>query len=264
MNKFNILLLCFLLTACGNSTSEPKDQQEFKNLVSSLSDEYKEVKDSKNDLEVKDFEKKFNKELKETNRSVSSWIGNFDSSSVDDEGVTIDLTNGDQTYHLILVDPKAIEYSKNFKKDDKILFSGNLGKESSITMTGALREPEFIFYPTKISTVDDKNGVVQDQKIIDDLHKKQEAEEKAFLVKQAVAIQCKAFIKANLRFPESADFSSDEEITELDNKKFIYKSVVNAKNGLGNEIPHRFLCLVQVGDEADPVIKVLKANFLDK
>ena len=46
VNKLNILLLSFLLTACGNSTTEPKEQQEFKSLISSLSNEYKTAKNS--------------------------------------------------------------------------------------------------------------------------------------------------------------------------------------------------------------------------
>ena len=264
VNKLNILLLSFLLTACGNSTTEPKEQQEFKSLISSLSNEYKTAKNSDNDLEIKDFENKFKKELKDTNRAVSSWVGSFVSSTLNNDKLTIELSNGDQTYYLILVDPKVIEYSKKFKKDDQILFSGNLGNESSLTINGALSEPEFRFYPTKISTVDDKDGIIQSQKVVDDLHKKQEAEEKEFLIKQAIAIQCKEFIKANLRFPESAEFSSNEEITEQDDKKFIYKGVVNSKNGFGNDVPSRFVCVVQVGNEEDPIIKVLKANFLDK
>lgn len=55
---------------------------------------------------------------------------------------------------------------RSLKKDDQILFSGNLGNESSLTINGALSEPEFRFYPTKISTVDDKDGIIQSQKII--------------------------------------------------------------------------------------------------
>ena len=166
MNKLNILLLSFLLTACGNSTTEPKEQQEFKSLISSLSNEYKTAKNSDNDLEIKDFENKFKKELKDTNRAVSSWVGSFVSSTLNNDKLTIELSNGDQKYYLILVDPKVIEYSKKFKKDDQILFSGNLGNESSLTINGALSEPEFRFYPTKISTVDDKDGIIQSQKII--------------------------------------------------------------------------------------------------
>ena len=81
MNKFNILLLSFLLTACGNSTTEPKEQQEFKSLISSLSNEYKTAKNSDNDLEIKDFENKFKKELKDTNRAVSSWVNEMTQNS---------------------------------------------------------------------------------------------------------------------------------------------------------------------------------------
>mgnify|MGYP003501254775 CR=1 FL=1 len=53
VNKLNILLLSFLLTACGNSTTEPKEQQEFKSLISSLSNEYKTAKNSDNDFQSK-------------------------------------------------------------------------------------------------------------------------------------------------------------------------------------------------------------------
>lgn len=264
VKKFNILLLSILLTACESSIDEPHEQRDFKSLITSLSKEYESSQNSGNELVIKNFEKKFESELKGKNRPVSAWVGKFVSSDLHGEELTIELSNDNQIYHLVLVDPKTIEYSKQFKKDDLILFSGNIGPESSLTINGALREPEFRFYPTKISTRDDKEGVIQNQKIIDDLQKKKAMEERAFLIKKAIEIQCKDLIVTNLRFPESADFSSNEKITKLDNNKFIYNGVVISKNGFGNEVPSRFRCVAQVDDKDDPTIQVLKIELIDK
>lgn len=265
MKKVFILAFVFVFSACGEKNSlEPQSQKDFKKLVSSLSEQYEEAENSGNALAEKEFEERFNKELKKTNRRATSWVGDFVKSSGDKDQITIELSNEGQTYHLVLIDSESVNFTKELKKGDKVIFTGDLGHETSFTTSGALEEPEFRFYPFKMKRPNDEEWVNQSQEKVQQILADRKAENADSYIKIEVATQCEKVIKSQLRFPESADFSWLGEAVKQDDGRWIYRNKVEAKNALGNEIPYRFYCLAD-GEYLDDSAKVsiLKAEFID-
>lgn len=265
MNRFLVLLVAFFIASCGEQQSlEPQAQKEFKQLVSSLSEKYEEVERSGNALAEDEFDKRFEKELKKTNRRATSWVGTFVSSSGDNDQLIIDLENDNQTYHLVLVDPKVIGFTKSLKNGDALLFTGDLGSEVSLTVSGALDEPEFRFYPFKIKRPEDNDWMSQDKETVDRILAEEKASNADAYIEVEVAAQCEKVIRAQLKFPGSADFSWLGEAIKQQDGVWMYKNTVEAKNALGNEIPYRFYCLAK-GKYVDgsAQVEITRSEFID-
>lgn len=265
MKRFLILVFPIIVAACGEQQAlEPAAQKSFKGLVLSLSKLHEEAEGSGNALAEEEFEKRFEKELKKTNRRATSWVGSFVSSSGEKEKLTIELQNDDQTYHLVLIDPDAVNFTKNLKKGDDVLFTGDLGYETSFTVSGALEEPEFRLYPFNIKRPNDKEWVSQSKEKIKQVLAEGKAEHAEAYIEIKVAAQCKMAITAQLRFPESADFSWSGEVVKQDDNQWLYRNTVNAKNALGNAIPHRFYCLAEGAyAHGSAIVSIITAEIID-
>lgn len=156
VKKLAVCAVVFILSACGSS-HEPQDQKEFKELTSALSDEYKKAKSADDKLALARIENVFKKELKETNRHASSWIGYVDHAN----SHYVSLRNDDQKYSLKIFDAKAVEYAGTLESGDEVVFSGNMGGVESFSVSGGLNRPEFYFYPTSFRKFEDEVGVEQ-------------------------------------------------------------------------------------------------------
>lgn len=236
------------VTGCDTPTTtgpnEPPGQTQFIQQIEALAEKYDQAKDSGNDLVVQEVENEIEKKLRETNRRAKGWVGTVEEVSAYGENVTVTLINESQSYHLEFLDPKLKELAKALTKGKTIFFSGNLGKEVSFTLSGAVTEPEFRFPPSSIRRTDDDAYTQQDPALIkaekaEDAQAIQNSEEKA-----AVMEACQAAVRADLKHPESADFSwMSSGFGKTDNGQWIYEDIVEAPNDLGATLEKRFRCI---------------------
>ena len=149
----------------------PNDQKVFVKLVSSFIKKYNQ---STNELQKSSTKRKRSNKLKEFFKgkvSISNWVGRVSRLGTTSSGnaelniklsgnqsISIGTTNNElsdalQTTTLIPIGSKLFDKVSGFSTGDKIRFSGNFIvsdegsyiKEQSITESGSMRNPEFLF-----------------------------------------------------------------------------------------------------------------------
>ncbi|PMM32477.1 hypothetical protein [Vibrio lentus] len=253
------------LVGCGNS-DEPKQQKDFYQKIEQLEKELAIAKDSSNTLIIDKKEKEIKRFLKNNQQQAQDWIGEVSHVRRDDQGrLRIKLENRNQEYTLNIIDLKAIEYASNFKAGDEVVFTGKLGAERSITISGALDNPEFKLIPESFRLKLDKESIVQNDDVIREqilLDKKERLESR---IQTEVAMACKREVRRNLTYPNSADFSfMNMNIHKVNDNKWAYSNSVEAKNALGHLLEKNVICYAELTtSESSFSIKTVKVNFLN-
>jgi hypothetical protein len=244
---FTLLLLP--LAACDTSSEleTPTRQKAFIKKIESLEQNYELAKDTGNDLQIQKVEKEIKKELKQTNRRANGWAGIVEEVTTYDKGVTVTLKNSTQSYHLELLDSKLQKMAETLQKGQPVVFSGDLGEEVSFTLSGAVSEPEFRFPPISVKRVGDETRMEQDPALIEAERQAERKEKVDNAARLAVMEACQEKVTQALQYPESASFSwTQSGFGKTDDGRWVYEDVVEAKNGLGAEIPRRFRCIATI------------------
>ena len=150
MKKLLLLLICSLLSNCGQSY--PEEQQLFLDKINLISDKYMDVSSENSyarNLTVKDM-RSYLKRFE--NVPINNWMGNIKKVSPG----FIEVETKDGTLFTLntklLLDSSDIIYLDevidsniliNLNKGTLISFSGILERESSMTTSGMMSDPEF-------------------------------------------------------------------------------------------------------------------------
>lgn len=260
------LAMAIVISGCSKE-QKSAEQQEFIQKFRTLKNEYDNISSKEfigklnigQKLPPKDLEQQAEKKYKEfrefidkTQPTAELWDGTIGAMKREKDHILISANYDGHFYYLRIFDPKGMETVEQFKQGDKIKFSGNLGRETSKTLYGALHTPEFEFYPTYVQH---RNGEINQP--IERINELVEIERRALQAKQEKKRQsaidsqiqdriqevCREVLVRNLKYPESAEFPwfKKKFVKEASNK-WIYYDVVKAKNEFGGEIPRRFKC----------------------
>lgn len=170
MQNWIIGFLVLITLAYFIDTEPPPktDQDIFNDQVEALQNEYEEALDSENSIFVEKIEAKA-KQILRKNWLFKDWsaeilsISNGSVNNAIEKSYTIIAENNSTTFHLN-VNNSFKPQIENMKKGDKITFSGQAAKEESITISGAIDNPEFKFYPTKLSVLTKDINITQTAK----------------------------------------------------------------------------------------------------
>ncbi len=132
--------------SCGSSSSltsrpVPPGQTELENMLASMKNEYRVAKNNDNYLQIENTEGKmqsFRSSLKSNNLSATLWVCDV-VRVVTDKIVT--CSHGYVEYHLNHPESMAAMFGQ-LRAGDKIVFSGKIKSEGSLTISGAIGEPE--------------------------------------------------------------------------------------------------------------------------
>lgn len=155
--NYSLLLLVLGITLSGcNQTQLPESQQAFNQSIEKIRKNYNEAVASKNDFPRQNAEAEFVAYLRESSHVSENWAAEVAtiaaSSRLFDDPVSIIAEQDTQIYHLLISDSDAVNWAKNLKKGDRVVFSGTLGKEQSLTISGGISAPEFRFYPNMVGS----------------------------------------------------------------------------------------------------------------
>ncbi|MBL4763545.1 MAG: hypothetical protein JKY93_12715, partial [Gammaproteobacteria bacterium] len=143
------LVVLLVLGGCSDSTDfvTSAGQLSFADDVGQLSADYDAALDGNNEHQIKAVEERYQSSLKKSDYVADNWLARVD--YVGDD-FTIETQVMPYSFQLMLFSPDAVEMAKQLSKGDLISFSGSLGGERSITVTGGIGQPEFKFFPTMI------------------------------------------------------------------------------------------------------------------
>ena len=166
LQKFVFALLAvMLMTGWGWKKDINAEQVDFVRKIRVLSSELEKIRTNAivgklnlgHQLPPKDLDEKLEIQKKVATDFLDStqpiavlWKAEITSLRREGDLIIIGSNYENQFYYLKIFDSKAKEIAERFSKEDKITFSGKLGRETSITLWGALKTPEFILYPTLV------------------------------------------------------------------------------------------------------------------
>lgn len=137
------------LLGCGE-VKAPQNQVDLVNYFEKIKDKLKEIEKSNNAILLKEAENKVKETIKSQNFPVNQWYGEVQSITQKGDAVVVLAAFENQEYTLVIIDSDAKSAATTLKKGDDIYFSGNMGRERSITLSGTLSNPEFSFMPKSI------------------------------------------------------------------------------------------------------------------
>lgn len=248
MRKILLFAMVVLtIAACSNDWSENPEQQQFNSIF---------ISDKSTDSQIDQLRYAKSNPAKNWN----AWVEN-----VRDDGpyTIIDARYGSQKYRLFLFENDAKQKAKTLAIDAHFIFTGDLGPELSLTRIGARSSPEFEFYPSTV--ISGGLAITQDPSRIvsrtsDDLQRQAKAAEDERLRQEYIAHEsstenhvvdiCKETVLEKLRYPASGSFSwFKKHVEKKSDTKWVYQDVVTSKNGIGVDLPIRFVCTVTISGE---------------
>lgn len=253
--------IVLLISGCGSSL--PPSQEEFGKSIEGLRERYEQAQESGNQAKEKAAEAAVVSFLRGTPRRAERWMATVESIDGSDT-LTVVANSDSQIFRLQIVDAAVKSYASGLSRGEKVFFSGPLGSERSLTIAGALDEPEFSFYPEELGRVGEAVGVKQSAQLIQARLAAERQEGLDTEARGAVAVACERAIEKRLMLPESADFSwLKMSLNKIDGKTWLYVNVVEAKNAFGNVIPHRFACKATVAfDGGEAIADVMGISLI--
>ena len=257
------------LFGCYSSADIPTAQQEdFILKLRRLSSEMDRVKSERSGqdgkLPPRDLEDRIAKKEQEVDDAMHhstpvavNWNANIDELERSGGLIVVRTSYKEQRYVLRVFHEQAMKVAETFAVGDKIVFSGNLGPERSVTRYGAFLNPEFALYPTSI-----RKGAIeltQPSEVVEKLILAQKKSAEEARLKEQIQENCKAAVVRNLRYPASAHFSwFQSDIRKLSESRWEYRGVIEATNALGGRVPSRFGCTVNIsGEDLRITVKIL-------
>lgn len=262
MKKVIVVLNLLILIGCSGS-DVPSSQTEFARLILAFEDRYKAADRSGNEVQKSAVEAEIIQFLRETPHRADDWRATVKSISDGDGHRMVVAKHRDMEFTLKLIDEKAKLWGAGLERGAEIEFSGQLGRENSITIYGGLAEPEFAFFPEQVRVVGGA-AVVQAKSLIEAALAAKAQISADISIQSEVTVGCHDAVIRRLKIPESASFSWLKGSYEKQaDGVWVYSNVVEAKNDLGNAIPHRFICKAAVlPEEKETSIKVTALTFL--
>ncbi|MFL0980262.1 hypothetical protein [Vibrio parahaemolyticus] len=176
MKLKSLCILALLMTMHGCSEVEiPESQVEFSNKIEALRKALDKAESDNNVFDMQNTKAEISDFIKSPKVTANLWYGKVHSVSQFGEAVNIDVRFKTQEYTLLIVDEKLKNTIAGLRRDDDIYFSGKLGKEMSLTISGAITNPEFRFPPTELSLDKLKTKLKQDRSYIESYWDKRES-----------------------------------------------------------------------------------------
>lgn len=252
MKMLPALLTAILLAAgcdSGNSTKQsaaPDTQSNYSDQIKQQQDLMEQAKKTNNELTEKKAEETAKAFLKGNPVIADNWKASVD--KILDSGDSTEIVSQykTHTYTMRIADPLLKGWASTLKNGDQITFSGNLGKERSVTTAGGLRNPEFTFFPTRIRLSSETTDRIQSDEAIKNALKADEEKTKKNTLIEAVDSLCENAARAKAFNKREADFSIlHRSITQIDINTWRYTNDVTLQNAFGAKITHRVACTVK-------------------
>jgi len=169
----SILIISFINSVSAASASLPAQEENFINIISQAQSD---AKNADNDMQKGGVKARRDKAICSlmANKSVKNWVGKVRKISANSDGkgvleitlakgITVKTWNNDfsdmQSRTLLDPNSKLFQTASSLKKGESVTFSGTFlpGKdgeciyEGSMSLSGKLRDPEFIFRFSGIS-----------------------------------------------------------------------------------------------------------------
>ncbi|MGY1490748.1 hypothetical protein ACW4YW_15180 [Methylobacillus pratensis] len=169
-----LLTSLITLTSCSQNETIHSQQQAFFETVENIRAEYKLALESSNSEYIKKIEAKATLALKGP-QDFEDWkaiVVGVDANRTDNDGNEIYEIEAEArkiTFYLgISKNSISPELIQNFHKGDQVLFSGRANRERSITISGAIRNPEYFVLTKSITSLKNSNKkVIPDDQIVD-------------------------------------------------------------------------------------------------
>ena len=221
--------------------------------------------------QIKEVESEIWSVLKNSKLDANQWNASVISVKRSENDILIHSAYGSQDYYLNVFDENSKKIAEQFKEDDKITFSGNLGAERSQTLFGATMNQDFLIYPTRISSSygeirqDEaivKTRISSDQSNAVAQQKQRSRDDEEERLKDRIIELCKDTLRSNMKYPESVSFSwFKRNFKRHSENKWTYYDVVEAKNDFGGSLPSRFECDATVsGDRIEVSLNILDGS----
>lgn len=149
-----VIVVVWLLVSCSDNSpapSVPQTKLAFNESVQQLRERHSEAEKASNGVMEKTAEAAALTFLRKTPHRADGWVATVDSVSAEGEETVVTAKQDETTFHLVLFQPSGISAAASLARGDRVDFSGDLGEEQSLTTSGALREPEFRFYPESLT-----------------------------------------------------------------------------------------------------------------
>lgn len=272
MKMLPALLIATIISAgCDSGSSNntklsaaPDPQSIYSAQVKRQQDLLNQAKKTNNDLTEKKAEETAKAFLKETVVTADNWKATVDKIRDGRNSTYLVSQYKTHTYTMRIADPVIKDWVSTLKTGDEIIFSGELGKERSVTVEGGLRNPEFTFFPAKIRLASDSSDRTQSSESIAAALKADEEEEKRDRLLSAIDTLCEEAVRSKAFNKREADFSVlHRRITQTDSSTWRYSNDVTLKNAFGATITHRAFCTVKtrIGHNGNLQAKVTDLKF---
>ncbi|NOH68740.1 hypothetical protein [Vibrio rotiferianus] len=148
--SFGIGVMLIVGTGCMGDSNTPEAQSSFNSQLNKFRVAVNEAEDSGNQIKLEALEKEVTNFLNKS-RNVELWYAQVESVRKRSAGgVAVKTSNDSQSFLLIITNPELQNMAAHFEDGDSIFFSGNLGREGSLTFSGKLENPEYILTPTEV------------------------------------------------------------------------------------------------------------------
>lgn len=271
MKMLPALLTAALLAAGCNQDSNnkqsaaPDTQSNYNDQVKQQQELIEQAKKTNNDLIEKKAEETAKTFLKGNPVIAENWKATVDKIRNSGDSTEIVSQYKTHTYTMRIADPSLKSWASTLKNGDPITFSGNLGKERSVTTVGGLRNPEFTFFPERIRLTSETTDRTQSKESIDNALKADEEQAKRDTLIEAVDSLCEDAARAKAFNKRKADFSIlHRGITQMDSSTWRYTNEVTLQNAFGAQITYRVSCSVKtrIGPNGNLQAKVETLKFL--
>lgn len=245
-------MLASIIVGCGEQDQKPKvaapktEQIQLLTATKELSKQLEQVRAGNNEAATRTVENNIKRAIKSQSVTANGWVATVEKiMEIEDE--TVVLANYESSeFMLKLVSKDARSWATGLKSGDTIEFSGNMGKEASVTLDGALRNPEFRFYPAAIKLQNETKSQFQtDNDIAAAIVRITKKEEQDTLITYIKTL-CEENAKARATVKRSVDFSLfNAKITQIDNSNWTYTNTVDGKNAFGTTFEYKMNCQVE-------------------
>lgn len=238
--------ITYTIPTCDEPETITSSQCELSKKLKTFSDAIETANASNNSIQLKTAEQAAQYFKDNAILSVKDWIAAVTSVETIDDTTLINAKADTHIYTLMVISDAAKDAAATLSKDDLIVFDGEIGKERSFSLAGALRNPEFRFYPHRITVQKTGTTYTQTSEEIASAEAKEREALELSKAKDMMRSACKQVIKN--KFDNAADISfgiMDDEFIHIADKQFAYSNTVTVTNIFGTKIKHGAVCAVQ-------------------